>query len=73
MALIPLGQVELVGEEIPHASLIHFFLQHLQEVDKPLEGLRFPTEPIEIDLRAGKRRRVKQALHRKHRPSKAAV
>lgn len=29
MALIPSGQIEFVGEEIPHASLLHFFLQHL--------------------------------------------
>lgn len=53
MTLIPLGQVELVGEEIPQASLLHFFLQHLQEVSKPLEGVRFPAEPVEIDLRPG--------------------
>lgn len=60
MTLIPLGQVEFVGEEIPHASLIHFFLQYLQEVGKPLEGVRFPTEPIEINLKPGNRRGVKQ-------------
>lgn len=29
VALIPFGQVEFVGEEIPHASLLHFLLQHL--------------------------------------------
>lgn len=56
VTLIPLGQVEFVGEEIAHASLIHFFLQDLQEVGEPLEGVRFPAEPIEIDLRPGHRR-----------------
>lgn len=56
VTLIPLGQVEFVGEEIAHASLIHFFLQDLQEVGEPLEGVRFPAEPIEIDLTPGHRR-----------------
>lgn len=55
VALIPLGQVELVGEEVAHSSLLHFFLQDLQEVSEPLEGVRFPAEPIEIDLRPGNR------------------
>lgn len=55
---IPLGQVEFVDEEVPHASLIHFFLQYLQEVDEPLKGVCFPAEPIEIDLRPGNRCRL---------------
>lgn len=29
VALIPSGQIEFVGEEIPHASLLHFLLQYL--------------------------------------------
>lgn len=58
VTLIPLGQVEFVGEEVPHVSLIYLFLQHLQEVSKPLEGVCFPTEPIEIDLRPGNKSRL---------------
>lgn len=56
VALIPFGQIKLVGEEIPHASLLHFLLQHLQEVSKPFEGMRFPAQPIEVDLEPGSRR-----------------
>lgn len=55
MALIPSSQIEFVGEEIPHASLLHLSLQHLQEVSKPLKGMGFPAEPVEINLRQGSR------------------
>lgn len=58
MTLVPLGQVEFVGEEVPHASLIHFLLQYLQEVHEPLKGVCFPAQPIEIDLRPGNRCRL---------------
>lgn len=57
MALIPAGQKELVGQEIPHPSLLHLFLQRLQEVGKPLEGVCFPTEPVEVNLQPGSARR----------------
>ncbi len=61
MAVVPLGQIQLVGEEIPHAPLLHLFLQHLQEVGKPFKGVRFSAEPIEVDLKPGSRcRHVKQ-------------
>lgn len=61
MALVPFGQIEFVGEEIPHAPLLHLFLQHLQEVGEPFKGVRFPAEPIEVNLKAGSRcRHVKQ-------------
>lgn len=56
-ALIPSGQVEFVGEEIPHPPLLHLALQHLQEVGEPLEGVRLPAEPVEVDLEPGSRRR----------------
>lgn len=51
MALVPSGQKQLVDEEIPHASLLHLILLRLQEVSEPLEGVGFPAQPVEIDLR----------------------
>lgn len=53
MALVPAGQVEFVGEEVPHASLLHLVLQHLQQVGEPLEGVGFPAKPIEVYLKSG--------------------
>lgn len=53
MTLVPFGQIEVVGEEISHSSLLHFLLQHLQQVGEPLEGVRFPAQPVEVDLQPG--------------------
>lgn len=50
MALIPSSEVEFVGEEVSHASLLHLPLQHLQQICKPLECMRLPAQPIEVDL-----------------------
>lgn len=58
MALIPSGQIEFVGEEIRHAPLLHLFLQPLQEVGEPFEGVGFPADPIEVDLKAGSERQA---------------
>lgn len=50
VTLVPFGQIEVVGEEASHSSLLHLLLQHLQQVGEPLEGVRFPAQPVEVDL-----------------------
>lgn len=53
VTLVPFGQIEVVGEEVSHSFLLHFLLQHLQQVGEPLEGVRFPAQPVEVDLQPG--------------------
>lgn len=53
MALIPSSEVEFVGEEVSHASFLHLPLQQLQQICKPLKGMRLSAQPIEVDLQPG--------------------
>lgn len=51
LGLLPAGEVDVVAEEVGHALLRHLTLQRLQQVCKPLKGLRLRTQPVEVDLR----------------------
>lgn len=48
--LLPAGEVDVVAEEVGHSLLCHLTLQRLQQVSKPLKGLRLWAQPVEIDL-----------------------
>ena len=51
LGLLPAGEVDVVAEEVGHALLRHLTLQRLQQVCKPLKGLRLWAQPVEVDLR----------------------
>lgn len=50
LGLLPAGEVDVVAEEVGHALLRHLTLQTLQQVCKPLKGLRLRAQPVEVDL-----------------------
>lgn len=50
LRLLPAGEVDVVAEEVGHSLLSHLTLQRLQQVSKPLKGLRLRAQPVEIDL-----------------------
>ncbi len=50
LGLLPAGEVDVVAEEVGHALLRHLTLQRLQQVCKPLKGLRLWAQPVEVDL-----------------------
>lgn len=58
LGLLPAGEVDVVAEEVGHALLRHLTLQRLQQVCKPLKGLRLRTQPVEVDLRVRQRTTV---------------
>ena len=51
LSVLPAGEVDVVAEEVGHASFGHLTLQRLQQVSKPLEGLRLGAQPVEVNLR----------------------
>lgn len=48
--LLPAGEVDVVAQEVRHTLCRHLALQRLQQVRKPLEGLRLGAKPVEVDL-----------------------
>lgn len=53
LRLIPAGEVDVVAEKVSIIPFLHLGLQQLQQVCKPLKGMRVTAQPVEVDLKEG--------------------